>query len=68
VVQNWSRAFVWVNMPEGGNVTVREDYYDRFFNYVAQEPPNYIAACKILVEALAADTVAPSSVEIGQRP
>jgi hypothetical protein len=55
-------------MPEGGNVTVREDYYDRFFNYVAQEPPNYIAACKILVEALAADTVAPVSVEIGQRP
>ena len=62
VERKWNHAFVWVQIPEVGNVTVPEDYYDRFFAYFAQEPPSYSSACKLLVEALAADTVAASSV------
>jgi hypothetical protein len=68
VERKWNHAFVWVKIPEIGNVTVPEDYYDRFYNYVVAEPPNYAAACRVLVEALAADTVAPSSTDVGQRP
>jgi len=49
-------------------VTVPEDYYDRFYALVGQEPPNYHSACKLLAEALAADTVAPATVEMGQGP
>jgi hypothetical protein len=64
VERRWNHAFVWVKVPEVGNVTVPEDYYDRFYNYVGQEPHNYSSACKVLVEALAADTVAPSSIEV----
>jgi hypothetical protein len=66
VERKWNHAFVWVQIPQTGNVTVPEDYYDRFYSYVGQEPPNYDSACKLLVEALAADTVAAATVEIGQ--
>jgi hypothetical protein len=58
VERKWNHAFVWVQIPGVGNVTVPEDYYDRFYANVAQEPPNYASACKLLVEALAADTAA----------
>ena len=61
VERKWNHAFVWVQLPSVGNVTVPEDYYDRFYAYVAQEPPDYASACKLLVEAAAADTVAKSS-------
>ena len=61
VERKWNHAFVWVQMPSVGNVTVPEDYYDRFYAYVAQDPPDYSSACKLLVEAVAADTVAASS-------
>jgi hypothetical protein len=61
VERKWNHAFVWVQMPSVGNVTVPEDYYDRFYAYVAQDPPDYASACKLLVEAVAADTVAASS-------
>jgi hypothetical protein len=57
-----------VQIPETGSVTVPEDYYDRFYALIAQEPPNYPSACKLLAEALAADTVAPATVEMGQGP
>jgi len=60
VERKWNHAFVWVQIPGVGNVTVPEDYYDRFYANVAQEPPNYSSACKLLVEALAADTAARS--------
>jgi hypothetical protein len=66
VERKWNHAFVWVQMPSIGNVTVPEDYYDRFYAYVAQDPPDYSSACKLLVEAVAADTVAASSP--GTRP
>ena len=61
VDRKWNDAFVWVQIPDVGNVTVPEDYYDRFYANVAQDPPDYSAACKLLVEAVAADTVAASS-------
>jgi hypothetical protein len=61
VERKWNHAFVWVQVPGVGNVTVPEDYYDRFYTSLAQEPPDYPAACKLLVEAVAADTVASSS-------
>ena len=61
VDRKWNHAFVWVQIPSVGNVTVPEDYYDRFYANVAQDPPDYSAACKLLVEAVAADTVAASS-------
>ena len=62
VERKWNHAFVWVQIPSVGNVTVPEDYYDRFYAYVAQDPPDYSAACKLLVEAVAADTVASEFV------
>jgi hypothetical protein len=68
VERKWNHPFVWVQIPQIGNVTVPEDYYDRFYTFVGQEPPNYGSACKLLVEALAADTVAAATVEIGQGP
>ena len=60
VERKWNHAFVWVQMPSVGNVTVPEDYYDRFHAYAAQDPPDYSSACKLLVEAVAGDTVAAS--------
>ena len=57
VERKWNREFVWVEIPQTGNVTVPEDYYDQFHGKVGAEPPDYAAACKLLVEAAAADTV-----------
>jgi hypothetical protein len=45
------------------NVTVPEDYYDRFYADAAKDPPDYSAACKLLAEAVAADTVAGAPPE-----
>ena len=57
VERKWNREYVWVQIPQTGNVTVPEDYYERFYGYASAEPPNYSAACKVRVEAAAADTV-----------
>jgi len=67
VERKWNRAFVWVQVPEMGNVTVPEDYYDRFHGFVSGEPPNYIGACQVLVEAAAADMMATTSLDV-KRP
>jgi hypothetical protein len=64
VERQWNRAFVWVQIPQNGNVTVPEDYYERFTNRLGAEPPNYPGACKVLVEAAAADTVATTSPDL----
>lgn len=63
VDRKWNREFVWVQVPEAGNVTVPEDYYDRFYTYASAEPPNYPAACRVLVEAAAADTVMTTALD-----
>jgi hypothetical protein len=63
VERQWNRAYVWVQVPETGNVTVPEDVYDRFYGKIGGEPPNYPAACKVLVEAAAGDTVATTSLD-----
>ena len=63
IERNWSRPFVWVQIPKIGNVSVPEDYYDRFYGFVGAAPPNYPAACAVLVEAAAADTVATTSLD-----
>ena len=55
VERKWNSAFVWVRIPDTGNVTVPEDYYDRFEGAVASSPPNYQAACAVLAEAAVAD-------------
>jgi hypothetical protein len=55
VERKWNTAYVWVRIPETGNVTVPEDYYERFRGSLAGSPPNYQAACAVLVEAAAAD-------------
>ena len=55
VERKWNQSFVWVQVPETGNVTVPEDYYDRFYGNVSGDPPNYLGACQVLVEAAAAD-------------
>jgi len=65
--RNWSRPYAWVQIPKIGNVTVPEEYYDRFYGFVAAVPPNYSGACAVLVEAAAADTVATTSFDF-QRP
>jgi hypothetical protein len=67
IERSWSRPFVWVQIPKIGNVTVPEEYYDRFYDFVAAAPPNYQSACTVLVEAAAADTVATTSFDF-QRP
>lgn len=67
VERQWNRSFVWVQIPQTGNVTVPEDYYDRFYGKLGAEPPNYPAACKVLVEAAAADTVATTSPDLDRR-
>jgi hypothetical protein len=61
VERKWNRPFVWVLIPKTGNVTVPEDKYDRFYDLVSAQPPNYPAACALLVEAAAADTVVTAS-------
>ena len=53
VERQWNQSYVWVQIPQTGNVTVPEDYYDRFYGKVGGEPPNYADACKVLVEAAA---------------
>jgi hypothetical protein len=63
VERKWNRQFVWVQIPQTGNVTVPEDSYDRFYRYAGAEPPNYPAACKVLVEAVASDTVMTTSLD-----
>jgi len=64
VERQWNRSFVWVQIPQTGNVTVPEDYYEQFTSKLGTEPPNYPGACKVLVEAAAADTVATTSPDI----
>src|SRR5215467_606488 len=66
VERQWNLAFVWVQIPQVGNVTVPEDHYDRFFADISKDPPDYPAACKVLTEALAGDTVAASTADMGQ--
>ena len=63
VERKWNKEYVWVQVPQTGNVTVPEDSYDRFYGYASAEPPNYPAACKVLVEAAAADTVMTTALD-----
>ena len=63
VERKWNRAYVWVQVPDTGNVTVPEDVYDRFLVQASADPPNYAAACRLLTEAAAADTVMTSSLD-----
>jgi hypothetical protein len=63
VERKWNKEFVWVQIPQTGNVTVPEDTYDRFYGFASSEPPNYPAACKVLVEAAAADTVITTALD-----
>jgi hypothetical protein len=63
VERKWNKEYVWVQVPQTGNVTVPEDAYDRFYGYASAEPPNYPAACKVLVEAAAADTVMTTALD-----
>jgi hypothetical protein len=68
VERKWNREFVWVEIPQTGNVTVPEEYYDRFSNKMGTEPPDYSEACKVLVEAAAADSVvAMASPDLNRR-
>jgi hypothetical protein len=57
VERKWNREFVWVQIPQTGNVTVPEEYYDSFTGKMGSEPPDFAAACNVLVEAAAVDTV-----------
>jgi hypothetical protein len=61
IERRWNMPFVWVLFPQTGNVTVPEDYYDRFYALVSADPPNYQRACRLLTAAAAADTVAVAS-------
>jgi len=63
VERKWNRAYVWAQVPDTGNVTVPEDVYDRFLVQASADPPNYAAACRLLTEAAAADTVMTSSLD-----
>ncbi|MGE0851161.1 MAG: hypothetical protein AB7O44_16280 [Hyphomicrobiaceae bacterium] len=68
VERKWNREFVWVEIPETGNVTVPEDVYDQFQTKVDGTPPDYVAACNVLVQAAAADTVvATTAMDLGRK-
>jgi hypothetical protein len=68
VERKWNREFVWVEIPQTGNVTVPEEIYDKFAVKVDGEPPDYTAACKVLTEAAAADTVvATTAMDLERR-
>ncbi len=62
VDRQWAQAFVWVQIPDVGNVTVPEQRYDQFVNALNAAPPNYETACTVLAEAAAADTVTTAQV------
>jgi hypothetical protein len=62
IERKWNRPFVWVLIPQTGNVTVPEDLYDRFYTFVSGEPPNYRGACALLARSAAADTIAVASI------
>jgi hypothetical protein len=67
VEREWNREFVWVQIPETGNVTVPEELYETFQDKVDGEPPDYVGACKVLTEAAAADTaVATTAMDLGR--
>jgi hypothetical protein len=61
IERRWNAPFVWVLIPQTGNVTVPEDYYDRFYALVSSDPPNFQRACRLLAAAAASDTVAVAS-------
>ncbi len=63
VERRWNKQFVWIQVPQVGNVTVPEDSYDSFVSYAGNEPPNYKDACKVLVRAAASDTVETTSMQ-----
>jgi len=63
IERKWTRPFVWILIPQTGNITVPEDHYDRFYSLVSADPPNYAKACALLAVAAAADTVAVASTE-----
>ena len=63
VERKWNREFVWVQVPETGNVTVPEDTYDLFQDKISAAPPDYAAACRVLTEAAAADTVMTTAMD-----
>jgi hypothetical protein len=46
---------------------VPEDIYDKFQTKVDGTPPDYVAACNVLVQAAAADTVvATTAMDLGR--
>ena len=68
IERNWSRPYVWVQIPKIGNVTVPEEYYDRFYGFVSGRAAELSRlGLRVLVEAAAADTVATTSFDF-QRP
>lgn len=57
VDRQWAQAFVWVQIPEVGNVTVPETNYEEFVGALSAAPPSYDTACSVLAQAAAGDTV-----------
>ena len=48
VERKWNQSFAWVKLPQVGNITVPDAYYDRFYTYAGANPPNYPQACQVL--------------------
>jgi hypothetical protein len=36
VERKWNQSFAWVKLPQVGNITVPEAYYDRFYTYAGR--------------------------------
>jgi hypothetical protein len=62
VDRQWAQAYVWVQIPDVGNVTVPETNYDEFVGAITASPPSYETACSVLAQAAAADTVTTAQV------
>jgi hypothetical protein len=54
VDRKWNTEYVWVQIPEIGNVTVPSDFSEAFVAEVNK--PDFASACNILVQAAAKDT------------
>ncbi|MDX2205925.1 MAG: hypothetical protein NW223_24460 [Hyphomicrobiaceae bacterium] len=65
VDRQWAQSFVWVQIPEVGNVTVPEANYEEFVGALSAAPPSYDTACAVLAQAAAADTVTTAQATSG---
>jgi hypothetical protein len=64
VNRRWNSAYVWVQVPRVGTVTVPQTVAEQVQGYMANDPPNFEAALQVLEEAAAGDTVVAEAPQV----